>query len=450
MDLLNTNINDYSYDELIQILNMNDDSFIINDLFKNIINKIDIIEPSTKLTNTEKKRIILFYKNIFYKICHKKSWTPSKQINNYFSVFNYELDSKENERSIKKSIEEMKKFMNEQSMQNNVNPLTPSCIKQIISIDSIYRDNYETTSSSDFTITLPIEYTNVIQMKLSSAEIPNTYYLFDPEQKNNIFVIKIYDDNEIKKELKVIIPVGSWYADDMIAYLTSFLDENENDYVRCLYFGINMNSGKSFFRFKTENEIKLLDNPIPDTIDITKLSYSLNLSEEQTDFYNSAIYLFGFPISAVDKIIFFDNTYHYGNAVYNAYEESKYIFGFNFNNYFYLSVEDFVGNKKEQIVGIKNKSYIGKNILARIQVSNPLFSIITDNNEDNTFKKRNYFGDVKIRKLKIQLLDKHGNIVNLNHSEISISIELTQRYNSNQHNTFNRIMEQSNNLLFNN
>jgi hypothetical protein len=287
-------------------------------------------------------------------------------------------------------------------------------------------------------------------MKLSSAEIPNTYYLFDPELKNNIFVIKIYENNEIKKELKIIIPIGSWYADDMISYLTSLLDDNENDYVRCLYFGINMNSGKSFFRLKMKNEITLLNNPIPDTIDITKLSYSLSLSEEQSDYNNSAIYLFGFPRSVIDKRIFFDNTYDYGNLVYNAYQESKYIFGFNFNNYFYLSVEDFVGNKKEQIVGIKNKSYIGKNILARIQVSNPLFSVITDNNEDNTFKKRNYFGDVKIRKLKIQLLDRHGNIVNLNHSEISISIELTQRYNSSQYNTFNRILEQSNSLLFNN
>lgn len=446
MDTINTNINDYNYDELIQILNMSDDIFDINDLFRNIINKIDIIELPNKLTDIEKKKISLFYKNIFYKICHHKLWNPSKQINKYFSVFDYKLDSKENEIS----IEEIKNFINELSLQNNVNPLTPSCIKQIISIDSIYRDNYETTSSSDFTITLPIEYTNVIQMKLSSAEIPNTYYLFDPELKNNIFVIKIYENNEIKKELKIIIPIGSWYADDMISYLTSLLDDNENDYVRCLYFGINMNSGKSFFRLKMKNEITLLNNPIPDTIDITKLSYSLSLSEEQSDYNNSAIYLFGFPRSVIDKRIFFDNTYDYGNLVYNAYQESKYIFGFNFNNYFYLSVEDFVGNKKEQIVGIKNKSYIGKNILARIQVSNPLFSVITDNNEDNTFKKRNYFGDVKIRKLKIQLLDRHGNIVNLNHSEISISIELTQRYNSSQYNTFNRILEQSNSLLFNN
>mgnify|MGYP007117426910 FL=1 len=111
------------------------------------------------------------------------------------------------------------------------------------------------------------------------------------------------------------------------------------------------------------------------------------------------------------------------------------------NTYMYLSVDDFVSNKKDQIIGIKKDSYIGDNILARIQINNPLFSIIVNNNEDNVFKKRDYFGDVKIRKLHVRILDKFGRVMNLNNSEVSLSIELTQRYNSCQQSTFNDLLQ---------
>ena len=87
--------------------------------------------------------------------------------------------------------------------------------------------------------------------------------------------------------------------------------------------------------------------------------------------------------------------------------------------------------------------FIGENILARIQVSNPLFSIIINNGEDHVFKSRDYFGDVKIRKLRIKVLDKYGEVINLNHSEISLSLELTQRYSSAAQTTFNDVLDNS-------
>lgn len=449
MNSINTNINEYSYDELAELLNIELIDYSMNDLFTIVSEKIDTIENSSQLNTIEKEEISLLFKNIFYKICHHKSWSPPQKINKYFSV--YENESVEEPTTeinpIQESLYELRKLINNQSLQTNVNPITPPCIKQIISIDSIYRDNFESSTSTDFTITLPVEYTNVIQMKLSSAEIPNTYYIFDPELKNNIFSIKIFENEVLKEDFKVTIPVGSWYADDMVNFLNSLLDENKNPYIRCLLFAIDVNSGKSHFRFKSKIERDTIGKSIPSTIDVTKLSYSLNLVEEQPDFAKSALYIFGFTFFNVGKTVNYNDTYQYGNTTYYGYLVSKFIFGFNFNTYFYLAVEDFVGNKKDQIVGIKNKSYIGKNILARIQVTNPLFNVIIDNNEDNVFKKRDYFGDVKISKLKIQLLDKYGNIVNLNHSELSLSIELTQRYNSDQQNTFNRILNQSSNLL---
>ena len=347
MNSINTNINEYSYDELVELLNIELIDYSMNDLFTVVSEKIDTIENSSQLNAIEKEEISLLFKNIFYKICHHKSWSPPQKINKYFSV--YENESVEEPTTeinpIQESLYELRKLINNQSLQTNVNPITPPCIKQIISIDSIYRDNFESSTSTDFTITLPVEYTNVIQMKLSSAEIPNTYYIFDPELKNNIFSIKLFENDELKEDFKVTIPVGSWYADDMILYFTNYLNENENPYVRCLFFGVNLNSGRCFFRFKTDSERQELDNPIPSTIDVTKLSYSLNLVEEQPDFMKSALYIFGFTLFDVGKAVNYNDTYQYGNTTYHGYLVSKFIFGFNLNTYFYLAVEDFVGNK---------------------------------------------------------------------------------------------------------
>ena len=50
-----------------------------------------------------------------------------------------------------------------------INPITPKEIKQVISIDSLFRDNFETTKSTDFVFTLPTELNNVTTMKLTAS-----------------------------------------------------------------------------------------------------------------------------------------------------------------------------------------------------------------------------------------------------------------------------------------
>ena len=51
-------------------------------------------------------------------------------------------------------------------------------------------------------------------------------------------------------------------------------------------------------------------------------------------------------------------------------------------------------------------------------------------NFDDIFyqSRRNYFGPVNIKKLKIQLLDELGRVVDLNISDFSFSIQIEQLY----------------------
>ena len=57
--------------------------------------------------------------------------------------------------------------------------LYPTDVKtHVLNIDSRFRDHSQSVSSTDFMIKLPRTYKNVIGVRLSSVEIPNTWYTF--------------------------------------------------------------------------------------------------------------------------------------------------------------------------------------------------------------------------------------------------------------------------------
>ena len=127
---------------------------------------------------------------------------------------------------------------------------------------------------------------------------------------------------------------------------------------------------------------------------------------------------------------------------YNGYLESTYVYGPTDNTYMFIAVDDFVGNSKNQVISCLGPydGYFGRNLLGRIQQLQPAFNINTGNDSDRVFKERDYFGNVKIRKLRITLLDKYGKVLSTNNSEISLALEFTQRYNSQQQQLFNTFL----------
>ena len=56
--------------------------------------------------------------------------------------------------------------------------------KTIVNIDSRFRDNYTTETTSHFTYKPIVPYKNIIKVALVSAEIPNVYYTF-------FFILKV-------------------------------------------------------------------------------------------------------------------------------------------------------------------------------------------------------------------------------------------------------------------
>jgi hypothetical protein len=77
-----------------------------------------------------------------------------------------------------------------------------------------------------------------------------------------------------------------------------------------------------------------------------------------------------------------------------------------------------------------NSSILSKNILARISVKGTVFSILSDDAKHITSNTREYFGPVNIEKMRIQLLDEYGRIIDMNNMDFSMALNIKSVYDS--------------------
>jgi hypothetical protein len=101
-------------------------------------------------------------------------------------------------------------------------------------------------------------------------------------------------------------------------------------------------------------------------------------------------------------------------------------YGNSLQEYLFLDIDDYNRSfSNDSIISCLTDSYLeGNNILARITVNTNPNSINFTNGSDAVFKKRQYFGAVTIGGFYIRILDKHGNLLNMNGNDFSFFIEM--------------------------
>jgi hypothetical protein len=72
-----------------------------------------------------------------------------------------------------------------------INPLKRRVIRKSLNIDTRFRENYFASPSTNFNITLPTNFNNVLQMQLATIELPTTYYNVSKQYGNNFFTITV-------------------------------------------------------------------------------------------------------------------------------------------------------------------------------------------------------------------------------------------------------------------
>jgi len=266
--------------------------------------------------------------------------------------------------------------------QGTFNPIEKRIVTRGVCIDTLFRQNYYGTSSTDFIYEFPEHQKNIVSMKISAVEIPIVWYAFSTARKNNIFYV---NGNEI------IIPDGNYNSDAMVDTLTLLL----------LPFGITV----SISSFTTKVQF-LSVNP-----------FIISFEVDSLGIFQTCGWNLGFR----KKIYEPENV----SGQYSVISESSY--GSAFDNYFFIEIDDYQRNFVTDSIVVKTSSgYLGKNIIARIPITTS-FNVITLNNaSDGLFKTRDYFGPVRLEKLHIRLLDRFGQVISLNQNDFSIMIELKE------------------------
>lgn len=294
---------------------------------------------------------------------------------------------------------------------NSIAPGQLNSIKRItfcqnLNLNTCFRNNYYTCSSTDFQYLLPCEIKNVVSLRLASIEIPNAWYLFSHKQKNNVFKIIVDADKKLTS-YTIVIPDGNYDNESLQQFLntTYFYESNLESCLKYIRFSIDS------YNFKTRFEI-IEDHPC-----ICKFSFSLIFFEDiNENLMNTVGWMLGFRLPRYDNIC--ENI------------QSEGLFDGSGDRYIYLCLNDYQYNTNiTNIVGF-DKSSMEENILAKIPMINGKLSLIIDDNNNPLTKTRKYNGPVNIRKIHVKVLDKFGNVIDLNNMDFSFTLEVEILYES--------------------
>jgi len=386
MDL---NIQNYSNEEIFNVLNIDSNSLHKNELTYEILyNKLQI--KIDKLRNTdvddvsevsENKALLLdFFYQCFIKI---NKLLEENQKNSVIIQDNHNI--------IKHNENKKEEYYPVNYKSGSINPLTIKTYKTIIAIDTRFRDNYESTSPTNFIITLPSNLKKVLSMQVVNYQLPYTIYSVSKKMGSNSF----YVNNTL-----IEIMDGDYNELLLVQEINKHLPAN---------IDISYNSISSKFSFTSDVSFNLNF----DYFENNQMYY--NLANNVTKNQLTLGWMLGFRNNSIIKNAKNIVIKYEGLTSYEA--ENCFDGGIN-NKYYLLSVDDFQNNHNTAFVSaFKYQSLTDNNILCKMTKSNE------DKMKTLLYPKRVYFGPTNINKLHIKIYDEYGRILDVNNGDLSLELE---------------------------
>ena len=408
------NIDNYTRDELIDMFELpsNFDRNIIDikesKLKDSIINNREI----NKETQVKTLNFIIKAKNIILNSDKKSSNGNNTSLQQKIEDFyNSSYDLKTSK--LEDSQEHMVQVRPEKSYLSSypsdffpgvINPIKKRTIRKILNIDTKFRENYFTTSSSNFNFTLPINMNNVLQMQLASIELPTTFYVVSKQYGNNFFSITVNTSTTV-----INIPDGNYDQ-------TTIMDCINNQLVLAgapfnqVIFKINLTNVTTGSAQTLVGFYDLSGNTV---LDLNFQADRFGISDHNTPLPLKFGWILGFR-----------------NGIYtnNLNYVSEGVVDTTGPRYMFLVVDDYNNSVNNNFYSAFNSSILNKNILARITLQSNIFNVLEQNNLSVVTTPREYFGPVNVQTMNIQLLDEYGRIVDLNNMDFSFCITLTTVY----------------------
>jgi hypothetical protein len=273
-------------------------------------------------------------------------------------------------------------------------------------LNTCFRDDYYKSNPCDFYYTIPVSIQSTISIQLSSIELPNAWYLFSSLKENNFMKLQIDKECNGKIECRlydIFIPDGNYDISSLPQFLNSTY----------------------FYLSDTDTELQFLKITIHPTTGKTELRW-----EERPPHTTFSVYFNENPNANIMKRLGWTLGFRLAN--YLKVEEgilSEGLYDGGGDRYIYVSVNDYQNNVNENNVVCFDKSILDEYVIAKIPMVNGKFSITSnDYNGLSLSKIRRYNGPVNIRRFHIKLLDKFGEVIDLNNMDYSLTFEMEILY----------------------
>lgn len=275
--------------------------------------------------------------------------------------------------------------------QGNLNTLKKKTSTYSLCMNTLFRD-VNGSNATDSLFVLPYPMKNVISMKLSSFEFPDTVYMVSEKKRTNRFFIK---EDGTNKQGMIVIPEGNYTHDTIDDVLQNAINST-------------LDSGERFSIHIDEHSGKT-------TIKNSVNTFSIQFVNSETN-------------KILSKNLGWCLGFRNANYIRSKCYISESIFCPIPVQYIYFILNDFNISNSTTIMGIFLDNYVEKNILAKIPIHVDSFQVMFDNNSDLISKKREYYGTVDINKFSVKILDMYGEVIDMNSMDFSFTLEFEIAY----------------------
>ena len=371
----------------------------VNDAFRKKHNEITL---SPQVSKQEKDKMLFFINQLKNKlvlhltqqnVSHNTFSNSLLPSNNFMNKNNSRVDTVIN------SAVAYNSGVSKQISADTINPIERNILSNVIHFDTRFKQNYVVESTSakckdtKFTFNMPTGFKNVISSKLLSFEIPATIYNITEALGNRTFTVNCVGGSvSAATDVAIKIDEGKYTKATLMAEIQQKLIAGcDSDFLVA-----EDNADTTFIRIRNTSNAKTFTLKFPGIKDRINLGYILGFRGQE--------------IASVN-----DAANNRNNAV------ADHVPDMDFNNYFYLSFDDYQRSVNHNHYAVMNKNFVTKNIFAKIR------NDLEDSNTDY-FIKKTYFGPVTFERVSFELLDRYGNALDLKGLDYSFSVELEILY----------------------
>tara|TARA_B110000483_G_C18198304_1_gene544052 strand:- start:2308 stop:3240 length:933 start_codon:yes stop_codon:yes gene_type:complete len=273
---------------------------------------------------------------------------------------------------------------------------------KLLNVDTLFRDDYNSSTLIDYNITFPETITNVKSIYVADMEIPIGYYIISENLQNNTFTLTEYPPLKEPKDIVITVPDGEYDRKNGIDYGSDLIEQLNAQFVE---------AGIGDIHYSIEGNKSVFKNIGPSR-------FEFNFAVDSDGNFNKNLfrsrlgYILGFrtPTLILDPI--------------NAQSSPAFV-NLLGPKYLFLVIEELNGQGNENsFVSYLPYSQINKNILARLSMDGVKYSFNTMHIKDVTSDMRKYNGPKDIKRINVKIINEFGQIMDLNGHDISFCLRI--------------------------